>query len=682
MTSAKIHHCKITSGAIQFILFTLLAVWLLGMTAVGLSSDLTHSKVRIYAKSERQMRSLNEAGLVFGHIQVVSGGFETVLNSIEMDLLKKSRFKHKVLVADLEERYRKRRKLSRDKLADLERKMRKTYNVPQGFEFGSMGGFYTNTEVIAQLDEMVANYPSLITAKQSIGTTIEGRDIWMVKISDNPNVDETEEEVLYTGLMHAREPQSMTTGIYFMFYLLENYGSDPTVTFLVDNRELYFIPVINPDGYVYNQTTNPNGGGMWRKNRRVNTGGSFGVDINRNFSYQWGFNNNGSSPNPGSSTYRGTSAASEPETQAVQNFAISRDLTMAFNYHSYANSYNFPWGYKPNFFTPDQAQFVAYSQDMSQFNNYRYGTPWSNLGYVTNGYSNDWFYGEQTLKDKVFSWTVEVGKNSDGFWPNQNRIIPLAEENIYPNLALAWGVAGSPPTTAVTATPHNPPVIVPNTGGQFTFDVEVENVTSFSMNTQFWTYAVRPGGGITDALFGPINLSLEPGQKYTNTITQNIPPVDLAGFTYRCVTGKIPAEFGSDEFQVTVSFAPQNAKVANSASIDNWDAFETPRIQSAENVANEFVPENFSIEQNYPNPFNPSTTISYSLPVSAQTLIVVYDLQGRTIRELINQPESAGQKSVQWDGKNATGNAVASGLYLYRIQSGSFTQTRKMLLVK
>src|SRR5262249_2175906 len=147
------------------------------------------------------------------------------------------------------------------------------------------------------------------------------------------------------------------------------------VTYLVNNRELYFIPVVNPDGYVYNQTTNPNGGGRWRKNRRNSGGGAFGVDINRNFDYKWGYDDVGSSPEPASEHYRGASPASEPETPAIQNFVLSRHFTMSLNYHSYGDSFNFPWGYLPDFFTPDHPTFVALATEMSRFNHYRHGTP-------------------------------------------------------------------------------------------------------------------------------------------------------------------------------------------------------------------------------------------------------------------------------------------------------------------
>ncbi len=107
---------------------------------------------------------------------------------------------------------------------DQQNQITRNSNVAEGFDLGSMGGFYTFDEVVAKLDEMKTDFPNLITAKTSIGTTIEGRDIWMVKISDNPEIDEPEPAAYFDALHHAREPLSMATTINFMFYLLENYN--------------------------------------------------------------------------------------------------------------------------------------------------------------------------------------------------------------------------------------------------------------------------------------------------------------------------------------------------------------------------------------------------------------------------------------------------------------------------
>lgn len=314
------------------------------------------------------------------------------------------------------------------------------YNV-EGFGYGSMGGYYTLNEVITQLDSMKIKYPNLITSKQVLGYSIENRPVYMVKISDNPDIDEEEPEVLYTALTHAREPAGLMAVIYFMYYLLENYATDPSVQFLVNNREFYFIPVINPDGYEYNRTTNPSGGGMWRKNRRNNSG-SYGVDLNRNFGpYDyWNAPNGGSSTSPSSDTYRGSAPFSEPETQIIKDFTAGRKIKNSLFYHTYSNLLIYPYG-ALGVETSDSLTFREFARDMTAYNNYVYGTDLQTVNYSTRGGSDDFLYDGDPTRGKIFAMTPEIGGSSDGFWPQQNRIFPLAIENLYPNLYYAW-VAG------------------------------------------------------------------------------------------------------------------------------------------------------------------------------------------------------------------------------------------------
>ena len=130
-----------------------------------------------------------------------------------------------------------------------------------------MGGYLTYSEMLSELDDMAQQYPNLITVKTPIHNflTHENRPIYHVKISDNPNSNESEANVLYTAIHHAREPMSLMENIFFMWYLLENYNTNLEVKYLVDNNQMFFVPCINPDGYIYNEITDPNGGGMWRK---------------------------------------------------------------------------------------------------------------------------------------------------------------------------------------------------------------------------------------------------------------------------------------------------------------------------------------------------------------------------------------------------------------------------------
>lgn len=400
-----------------------------------------YKQVRIYLNTPQDIETLQQMGLEFDHPQITKNNIIiTFVNDDEYLKLQSLNYRYDVLIDDWYAHFNSFKKLSKsEKIAVLE-KSKREMNV-SGFGFGSMGGFYTLSEVLTELDNMKTLFPNLITSKVSIGNTVENRPMYMVKISDNPEIDELEPEVLYTALHHAREPQSMMQMIYFMYYLLENYSTDPAVQYLVNNRELFFIPVVNPDGYEYNHTTYPSGGGMWRKNRK-NNGGSYGVDLNRNYGpyAYWNASNGGSSTSPSSDTYRGTAPFSEPEITNIKNFLSTRQFKNALNYHTYSNLLVYPYGALSSE-TPDSLIFREYADDMTTYNGYTYGTDMQTVGYSTRGNSDDYFYDGDTVLNngKIFAMTPEVG--STGFWPTQAEIFPLAIENVYPNLYYAW-VAG------------------------------------------------------------------------------------------------------------------------------------------------------------------------------------------------------------------------------------------------
>jgi hypothetical protein len=302
-----------------------------------------------------------------------------------------------------------------------------------------MGGFFTYQEMLNILDSMAAKFPQLISQRQIIDTThtINGNQLFWLKISDNPNTAETEPQVLYTSLHHAREAESLSQLIFYMWYLLENYNTNDEIRYLIDNTEMYFIPCVNPDGYIYNETTNPNGGGMWRKNRRDNGDGSFGVDLNRNYGEHWGFDDNGSSPDPSSDTYRGTEGFSEVETKLVRDFCNAHQFKLALNNHTYSNLLIYPWGYIESFQTPDSLIFQNFAKRMTKCSGFSYGTGNETVGYLVNGVSDDWMYGEQQSKPMILAMTPEAGNSSDGFWPAINRITEIAKVTMDQNITLA-----------------------------------------------------------------------------------------------------------------------------------------------------------------------------------------------------------------------------------------------------
>lgn len=303
------------------------------------------------------------------------------------------------------------------------------------FGQGSMGGYYTFREVESVLDQIHQRYPTLTLPPQVFGRSIEGRPLIALKVSDQPQLDEAEPECRFDALHHAREPASLQCTLWFLLWLLETHGSDPLSTYLVNERELWFVPVVNPDGYAYNELTHPGGGGLWRKNRRDHGGGVLGVDLNRNYPLQWGLDDSGSSPLPGADDYRGAGPASEPEVAAMVSLLAARDFRTALSTHSYSDLWLYPWGYTFQSVAND-AEYHEIAALATEINGYRFG-PAARTLYPTNGSTIDQDHGVYG----TLSFTPEIGSNTDGFWPPSPRIVPLAEENLsgFQRTALAAG---------------------------------------------------------------------------------------------------------------------------------------------------------------------------------------------------------------------------------------------------
>lgn len=413
----------------------------LSLVVNGQMKTETWSKVRIKLDPTHTMQILGRLGVETDHGDFKSGqSFTSAFSESELKKIRQAGFETEVLVKDVVKDFQMRNqsagpaRIQEDFFADFCNKVKK-YKTPKHWRLGTMGGHLKYEEMLAHLDSMRILYPNLISARTAIDTTktIEGRSIWSVRLSDNPNVSEsTEPQALYTAVHHAREPVGMHQLIFYMWYLLENYDTNSEIKALVNNSELYFVPCVNPDGYIYNQTEFPEGGGMWRKNRRDNNDGSFGVDLNRNYGYNWGYDDFGSSPDPISDTYRGPSGFSEPETRAIKAFCENHSFKIALNYHTYSNLIIHPWGYE-NLQCDDSLLFWNLTREMSKENNYRIGTGMMVLNYNSNGSSDDFMYSTNAQKPKILAMTPEVG---DWFWPTQDEIQGLCFENVHQNLTV------------------------------------------------------------------------------------------------------------------------------------------------------------------------------------------------------------------------------------------------------
>ncbi|MDB5227024.1 MAG: Por secretion system C-terminal sorting protein, partial [Bacteroidota bacterium] len=575
--------------------------------------------------------------------------------------------------------------------------------MPTAFAYGSMGGYLTYAEVVAKLDELRTLYPDLISVKQSIGKSTEGRDLWVVKISNNPDNDENKPKVFYNALTHAREPAGMMQMIYYMCYILQNYNTNPEIKHLVDNRELYFEPVVNPDGYEYNRSLSATGGGMWRKNRyavttttttvkncvattrkvcdttwkttktftttncvsttvrkcdttwktpttytvkgcqnittktcdtiwkytttyttsgchnvtttkcdttRTNSRNIVGVDLNRNYGYQWGFDNTGSSNATSSDTYRGPYAFSEPEIAAIRDFSILKQFKEVSNQHTFANALTYAYSYKDGVVIPDQALYMLKNQLISEDNHFLIGHMLQTCGYLANGEASDWQYGEQTLKPKAYSWSPELGGSSDGFWPPQSRIEPLCLTMIKMNTNIAW-IAGeyyrysAPANLNATSTNFSVPVTIINYGDPAG---TVEKIKFFADdNTDTGTDSVSLDG-------------IVPGMTASRNLTLDLSAYQGTGTVSGVLRIYYPDGYTQDQpFSFTYSLPSALSSSSTARRI-------APAAASSFNKSYELFP-------------NPMNDILYYTSPDAETpaSISVYDMNGSLMRQAINQ---------------------------------------------
>jgi hypothetical protein len=327
-------------------------------------------------------------------------------------------------------------------------------------------GYHDYAEMNTEI-QTIANANPSIVSRFSIGTSYEGRQIWAVKISDNVGTDESEPEVLFIGLHHAREHLTVEMTLYILNELVGKYATDARIANLVNSREIYIVFNINPDGGEYDIATGSYR--SWRKNRQPNSGSSaVGTDLNRNYGYRWGCCG-GSSGTTSSETYRGSAAFSAPETQLIRDFINSRviggvqQIKTSITFHTYGELVLWPYGYTftdvPSDMTLDDHNvFVAIGQTMASSNGY---TPQqaSDL-YITDGTYDDWAYGVH----KIFAYTFEmfpVGSNP-GFYPpdeviaaqtsrNREAVLYLAEQAdcVYRVIGKQAQYCGGPAPTTV-----------------------------------------------------------------------------------------------------------------------------------------------------------------------------------------------------------------------------------------
>lgn len=369
-----------------------------------------------------------------------------------------------------------------------------------------------------------ATLDSLATAGavllDTIGRSWEGRPIVAAKVGtgadapDRPNV-------LFLGAHHAREWISSEMALR----VLETLAGDPPDPGTLAQRDVWVIPVVNPDGFQYSFDSTR----LWRKNRRVNGDGSVGVDLNRNYPGFWGRDDLGSNPGPATETYRGPAPGSEPETQAVMAFHARHPPAVAVSYHSYTDLVLYPYAHASGRLAPDTRRFAAAAGTPGQpairdrlagsiRPAYHPGPGWQL--YPTNGDYTEWAYRAHG----TLAFTVEltsgccIGGAAYGFvFPDDSAAIATVVGDNLPFVSTALDAAAAPasvepawdvlwPEAHLIAAPGAPPVVSiagPVTGTlQLTADTTDRGVSAWRwrapLNGDVAGVRLAPGGGAAE----------------------------------------------------------------------------------------------------------------------------------------------------------------------------------------
>ncbi len=282
-------------------------------------------------------------------------------------------------------------------------------------------------QVNTRLDELVAERPDLCT-KFTVGTSIQGRTIYGLRIT-GPGDSTGRAGLFFNGCQHAREWIAVMTPMYIADRMIEQYDADPAIAALLNEAIVYVVPISNPDGYEYSRNTDR----FWRKNRRLNAGGTIGVDLNRNWSYGWG--GEGASSFPGDETYRGTAAFSEPESAALRDFIVAHpEIVGSIDIHSYSQLILYPFG--DDFVLPpepDRSRFIDIAADMADAIFAVHGEVYTDQPtydlYLAAGNASDWSYGVRG----IFGFAYELRPDSafPGFELPEGEILPTGQE-IFP----------------------------------------------------------------------------------------------------------------------------------------------------------------------------------------------------------------------------------------------------------
>jgi murein tripeptide amidase MpaA len=585
--------------------------------------------------------------------------------------------------------------------------------------------YHSYTQVCSIMMVINQSYPG-ITKLDTLGFSILGRPILAMKVTDNPEFEEPEPEIRLVGTHHGNEKISTEITLAFLQYLTDSYASNPQVQYLVDNREIWIIPIFNVDGHVANRRTNNNR-----------------VDLNRDYGYMW--SGEGSSPGP----------FSQPETKLMRLHSEANNITLEYEYHSTASYVNYLWDHHPQD-PPDSGLIISISQ---RYADSTYGSSTTRLTKI-NGY--DWYVVRGSAQDALFGiWggfatTIETQQPStqarvDSICIANRRalldMITLAENGIegtvkdsltnQPLFALVqftdplrWFVYTDPIigdfhkmvapgvyTVKVSVNGYESKVfnnvIVP-VQGAINLDVYLNPSESDNYIQKLtWVRRDRPDLAyqtITNAALGEpdgIPYSLGVG----GTIVLEALPVikNIYGFDITV----IEADTGAESYMVYVSDAWDGSwyLCGNGLGTTSFD-LSTPGLDSARYIkivdagggstsdpyagfdldavsyksesvdivtTDNIKPAKISLSL-FPNPASSNLTIAYQIAIQGKPVIKLYSITGQQVAKIESGIKEPGKYKTIWNLKDLTGKKISAGIYMVIFELGKSRIKNKIIV--
>jgi carboxypeptidase D len=577
----------------------------------------------------------------------------------------------------------------------------------------------TYAQVAAQLSQIASDHPGLARLT-SYGITQQGRALWALKITSDPDAEEAEAEVRIVGAHHGNEKMSTAINMRLANDLTDNYGVDPRVTALVDSREIWIVPIVNPDGYEANSRYN-----------------SRGVDLNRNYGYMW--------------TGAILSAFSEAETRAMRDIATDNWFVTSLSFHTSGNIVNSLWNYTPLYCEDDPIVWELTNLYASH-NDYWAVRGW--YWYETHGDCNDWSYGARGDLD----WTIETANSNEAAVWALNRdaildIIEAAGRGIHGTVTDAS--SGAPLRARVTVEGNLWPAFTdpvvgdyhkPLTGGTYTVRFSANGHQDLVVPG----VVVPPGGGISlDAALaagGGVHADRvemadqpDPNNAYGNeTLTMSVlgapddagcslgvggyvvvdlgpgfevedkegpdlrvyeAAVDAAGEGYSVLVGSaylgpwtsLGSAVGTAEFDLAGSGVASARYVR---LVDDGDGAPDDPLAGMDLDALEVLSSSVSVAEAAalplsapracPNPASAGAGVEFVVDGAAVTglRLEVFDLAGRRVALLAGGSRAAGLHRFRWSGVAGDGRPVPPGVYFARASSGSAAATAKVVLLR